>query len=223
VALWAANMGKAFARRLSAPGHEVLIAARNKVHAEAVVKEIVGPVSAVDIAGVGLADVIIAATPYREQVGALRAAGDLAGKTVIEIGNPVTPGFQDPSSISHTTSAAEEIAEAILNANVVKAFNTVFAQVLTEDPKFGAGKRAAAFYAGDDAAAENTVKRPIESMGFEAIDAGGLRNSRGWPEIRHGWSPLGRRPCLGDRIEESPWMAPSPEPHRSPHRDVLSS
>lgn len=173
----AGNMGKDFARRLSAAGHDVVITAKDKGHAEATAKEIGGKVRAADIGAAATADAIIAATPYPEQAKALRAAGDLSGKVVIEISNPLTPDFQG-LALGYSTSAAEEVAKAVPKAKVVKAFNIVFAQVLTEGPDFGAGKRAAAFYAGDDKVANDTVRKLIESLGFEAIDAGPLKNAR---------------------------------------------
>src|SRR3712207_34026 len=61
-------------------------------------------------------------------------------------------------------------------AKVVKAFNTVFAQVLG-DRATGAAK-VQVFYAGDDEAAKRTVRSLIESMGFEPVDAGPLGNAR---------------------------------------------
>ena len=44
-------------------------------------------------------------------------------------------------TIGHNTSAAEEIAKAVPGAEVVKAFNTVFAQVLAEGADFGNGQQ----------------------------------------------------------------------------------
>ena len=45
-------------------------------------------------------------------------------------------------TLRHATSAAEEIAKAVPGAEVVKAFNTVFAQVLAEGAGFGNGQKA---------------------------------------------------------------------------------
>lgn len=106
----------------------------------------------------------------------LAAAGDLTGKTVIDITNPLTPDMSG-LSIGHTTSAAEEIQKAVPQARVVKAFNTVFAQVLGNDARAGAPK-AQVLYAGDDADAKEAVRALIESAGFEAVDAGPLANAR---------------------------------------------
>ena len=117
------------------------------------------------------ADLIILAVPYAAAADALRAAGDLAGTTVVDISNPGKPDFSG-LAIGHTTSAAEEIQKAVPHVKVVKAFNTVFAQVL------GGTASAQVFFAGDDAEAKGRVQALIESAGFEAVDAGPLANAR---------------------------------------------
>ena len=75
-------------------------------------------------------------------------------------------------------SAGEEIAKAVPEASVVKAFNTVFAQVLAQGADFGQGHVVPVYVAGDDAAAKSTVSRLIESTGFDPVDAGPLKNAR---------------------------------------------
>jgi len=126
--------------------------------------------------GIG-ADILIAATPARSQADALLKAGNLKGKIVIDIANPLKPDFSG-LSMGYTTSFAEELAKVIPSVKIVKAFNTVFAQVLSEGPDFGDGLRAAAYYCGDDEGAKKLVHALIESMGFEAIDSGPLENAR---------------------------------------------
>ena len=64
-------------------------------------------------------------------LAALRAAGDLDGKVVVDITNPLTADYME-LTIGHQTSAAEEIQKDFPKARVVKAFNSVFAQVLAE-------------------------------------------------------------------------------------------
>jgi predicted dinucleotide-binding enzyme len=172
------NMGLGLARRITAAGHDVIMTGRDIAKAEKVAKGI-GPRAKVvppAVVGKGV-DLLIAATPAGSQIEALRSAGDLMGKIVIDIANPLKPDMSG-LSVGWSTSFAEELAKAIPGAKIVKAFNTIFAQVLTDGPDFGGGLRAAAYYCGDDEGAKKTVHRLIESMGFDAIDAGPLMNAR---------------------------------------------
>ncbi|MDL1863587.1 NADPH-dependent F420 reductase, partial [Betaproteobacteria bacterium PRO7] len=122
-------------------------------------------------------DVLILATGYADAVPALEALGSLQGKIVVDITNPLTADYMG-LTIGHTTSAAEEIAKAFPGARIVKAFNTVFAQVLAEGADFGKGQVVPVFVAGDNAQAKQTVSEIARSIGFDAIDAGPLKNAR---------------------------------------------
>jgi len=172
----AGNMGSAFARRLSAAGHDVVITSREIEEATKVATSVGPKVRAIPQEQLAeTVDVVIAATPFPNQVDALRASGNLDGKTVVDISNPLKEDMSG-LAIGHTTSAAEEVAKAAPGAKVVKAFNTVFAQVLGGRAA-GAGK-VQVFYAGDDDDAKRTVRSLIESMGFEPLDVGPLSNAR---------------------------------------------
>jgi len=169
----AGNMGSAFARRLGAAGHEVAITAQDLSHAEQAASDAGGSVRAVPRGEIADgADVVIVATPYDASVEALRQAGEVNGKTVIDISNPLNEDMSD-LTVGFTTSAGEEIQKGVPEARVVKAFNTVFAQIL------GDGESSVqVLYAGDDDSAKDSVRTLIESMGFEPLDAGPLANAR---------------------------------------------
>ena len=81
-------------------------------------------------------------------------------------------------TLGHVTSASEEIAKAVPGVELVKGFNTVFAQVLTEGADFGNGQTVNVFVASDSERAKQTARALAESMGFEVMDAGGLKNAR---------------------------------------------
>jgi predicted dinucleotide-binding enzyme len=121
--------------------------------------------------------VVILATGYGDALPALRSIGVFEGQVLIDITNPLTDDFTS-LTVGHHTSGAEEIARAMPGAHVAKAFNTLFAQVIADGPKFASGQKAPVFYASDSSRAKKTVKSLIESIGFEPVDAGGLRNSR---------------------------------------------
>jgi 8-hydroxy-5-deazaflavin:NADPH oxidoreductase len=172
----AGGMAKGLAQSVSRAGYGVILGARDTGKASDLAADIGRGVQAASMRGAAAAaDVVILAVPYDAARQTLAAAGDLTGKTVIDITNPMTPDFSG-LSVGHTTSAAEEIQKAAPGAHVVKAFNTVFAGLLTH-PKPG-NKRLSVFYAGDDADANETARTLIERIGFRAEYAGPLRHAR---------------------------------------------
>jgi len=173
----AGNMGSAFVKQLVIAGHQVSVTARNQEKAQAVAAAHPGAKAVVPTNAAAHADVIVLATGYSDAVRALKSVGDLHGKVVLDITNPLTADYMG-LTIGHSTSAAEEIAKALPGATVVKAFNTVFAQVLAEGANFGNGHVVPAYFAGDDATAKASVSALIESTGFKAVDAGPLKNAR---------------------------------------------
>lgn len=173
----AGNMGSAFVKQLTRAGHEVRVTARNVTKAEQVAAANPGAAAVASAGSAAGADAVVLATGYDDAIGALQAVGDLKGKVVIDITNPLTADFTG-LSVGHATSAAEEIAEAVPGVEVVKAFNTVFAQVLAEGADFGDGRKVTVFYAADTDRAKQTARDIAESMGFATIDAGGLKHAR---------------------------------------------
>jgi predicted dinucleotide-binding enzyme len=171
------NMGSALAKQLTRAGHAVRITARDPAKAQALAAANPGAVAAAPADALAGSDVVIVATGYADAVPALRSLGSLAGKVVIDITNPLTADFMG-LTLGYDTSAAEEIARALPEAEVVKAFNTLFAQVLADGPQFADGQVAPAFFAGDSERAKQTAKALIESLGFTPVDAGPLKNAR---------------------------------------------
>ena len=171
------NMGTALTKQLTHAGHSVRITSLDFKQAQALAAAHPGASATAPADALGDSDLVILATYYGDADPALRSLGSLAGKVIVDITNPVTADFMS-LTIGHDTSAAEEIATAIPEAIVVKAFNTVFAQVLSDGPVFTNGAVAPVFYAGDNETAKQRVKNLIESMGFTAVDAGPLKNAR---------------------------------------------
>ncbi len=173
----AGNMGTAFVKQLTRAGHQVSVTARDAVKAAQVAAAHPGA-RAVPAAGAAEdADAVVLATGYADAVAALRCAGKLDGKVVVDITNPLTVDYMG-LTIGHSISAAEEIAKAMPGAEVVKAFNTVFAQVLADGADFGNGHKVEVFVASDSERAKQTAREIAESIGFAVVDAGPLRNAR---------------------------------------------
>jgi predicted dinucleotide-binding enzyme len=173
----AGNMGSAFVQQLTRAGHQVSVTARDGAKASALAAAHPGAKAVATAGAAAGADAVVLATGYADAAAALQAVGDLQGKVVVDITNPLTADYMG-LTLGHSTSAAEEIARAVPGAEVVKAFNTVFAQVLAEGADFGHGRKASVFVAGDSARAKQTAAALAESIGFHVVDAGGLKNAR---------------------------------------------
>lgn len=100
-------------------------------------------------------------------------AGPLDHKVVLSCVNPETD--DSPLAVGHTSSAAEEIARMIPGARVVEAFNGTYAEAIDLAPR---PTSQTVMYCGDDALARQLVASVIRRLGFDALDAGPLRNAR---------------------------------------------
>jgi len=167
------NMGSAFARAFASKGIDMVVSNRDPTKSGTLAGEL--GVEGVSIAAAAKnADVVLLALPYQAIAGVLSEAGDLSGKILIDISNPITADYRE-LLLGHTTSAAEEIQKTAPGAHVVKAFNTIFAGLIS--PEVRAGKLQV-FVAGDDADATAKVRELAEKLSFEAINAGPLSNAR---------------------------------------------
>jgi predicted dinucleotide-binding enzyme len=119
--------------------------------------------------------VVVLATPWPATEAAIRDAGDLSGKVVIDCTNPLKPDFSG-LEVGFTTSGAEMVAGWAKGAKVFKAFNTTGFNVMA-DPVIG-GTRTVMLVCGDDEAAKPAVLGLVTDVGFEAVDAGGLTQAR---------------------------------------------
>lgn len=172
------NIGTGLGKIWAGKGHQVLFSFsrdQEKLKALAAAGQNVRAGSPAEAAG--HATVLLLAVPWGHVPEALKAAGPLQDKIVIDCTNPLTPDFSG-LAVGHATSAAEEIAKWAPGAKVVKAFNTVFAEIYHSDSRFFGSRMATMFYCGDDEGAKSTVVGLIRETGFEPIDAGPLRSAR---------------------------------------------
>ncbi len=121
------------------------------------------------------ADVVVLSVPWPAAQEAIRSAGPLEGKILIDCTNPLSPDLQG-LVIGCTTSAAEMVATWASGARVIKAFNTIGAANFG-NAQFGM-QRADGFYCGDHQESKNVVKQLIEEVGLNPVDVGPLKNAR---------------------------------------------
>jgi predicted dinucleotide-binding enzyme len=82
----------------------------------------------------------------------------------------------DALTVPADGSAAAEIAAALPDSRVVKAFNTTFAATLASD--MVGDLPTTVLIAGDDTDAKSTLAGVLSTGGLRAIDAGGLKRAR---------------------------------------------
>ena len=122
-------------------------------------------------------DVVVLAVPYPAVADVLAARGDsFAGKVVVDITNPLDFATFDSLTVPADGSAAAEIAAALPQSRVLKAFNTNFAGTLAAGT-VGAVPTTV-LIAGDDADAKSLLAGIVTAGGLRAVDAGSLRRAR---------------------------------------------
>jgi predicted dinucleotide-binding enzyme len=170
------NMASTLADRALAGGNTVEIIGRDPAKAN----ELAAALDGATVGTTGTApagDIVILAVPYASAAAVVSEYGDaLQGKVIVDITNPITPdakGFVTPED----SSGAQEIAKsAPSGAHVVKAFNTLFSDVLAAGS--AEGRPLDVFIAGDDAQAKARVSAFIESLGLRPLDVGELPMAR---------------------------------------------
>ncbi|HQR34460.1 MAG TPA: NAD(P)-binding domain-containing protein [Blastocatellia bacterium] len=174
----AGSVGGTLGKRLAAAGHEIHFGVTDPQSdkTQKLIAEIGAKAGTVSEAAAS-AEAILLATPWNVVEDALRDAGDLRGRIIVDCTNPLAMGANGLGlTAGFDTSGAEQIAAMVPGAHVVKAFNqTGFGNMA--EPSFG-DKRSLMFVCGDDAASRATVCKLSEDVSFETIDAGKLSIAR---------------------------------------------
>jgi 8-hydroxy-5-deazaflavin:NADPH oxidoreductase len=104
----------------------------------------------------------------------------LAAKIVVDTNNYYPQRDGHIAELDNESTTTSELLQAHLpTSKVVKAFNHIYAAALTTDGQpSGTKNRRALVIAGDDRDAKTTVARLLDQFGFDAVDAGPLKE--GW-------------------------------------------
>jgi 8-hydroxy-5-deazaflavin:NADPH oxidoreductase len=174
----AGNVGSALGAAWAKAGHAIIFGVRdvNKPALKSLCAQI-GATAASSAEAARQGDVVVLALPWNTAEGAVKSLGDLTGKIVVDTMNPLamTDGALGLDR-GFTTSAGETVASWLPGAKVVKTFNQVGANMMTQARRFET--RPVMFLAGDDDAAKRTVSQLVGEIGFEPLDAGGLEQAR---------------------------------------------
>jgi predicted dinucleotide-binding enzyme len=174
----AGRLGQAMARVAIRAGRSVVIAnSRGPESLTTVVSALGEGVSAGTAGEAASAGIVVVAVPWdhvHEAVGGL----EWTGHVVIDATNDWAADDLDGRTSS------EIVADLVAGARVVKAANTLSAEVLASDPHTADGQRVS-FISGDDADAKAEVVAVFQDAGFAPIDLGDLATGGAMQQIHH--------------------------------------
>lgn len=187
-------VGRALAGRLDELGHRVALGTRDpeallSAGAPAVFAEWAAGHPAIEIVtmaqAAASAPVVLNATNGAGALEALTAAGaaNLAGKVLLDVTNPLDfrAGVPPTLFVKDEDSLAERIQRAFPEARVVKALNTLTAELMVHPERLP--EPTTVFVSGDDQAAKRTVVELLAEFGHrDVLDLGDLSTARG-PEM----------------------------------------
>ena len=174
----AGRLGQAMARTALRAGRRVVIAnSRGPESLASVVSELGGGVSAGTVEQASAAGIVVIAVPWDRVPEAVEGI-EWDGQAVIDATNDW--GADDLQG----RTSSELVADLVAGARVVKAANTLGAEVLGLDPQEAGGRRVI-FVSGDDADAKADVVALFQDAGFAAIDLGDLATGGAMQQIHH--------------------------------------
>ena len=163
----AGRLGQAMSRAAIRAGRSVVIAnSRGSESLTSVVSALGDGASAGTVDQASAAGIVVIAVPWDRVPNAVEGLA-WNGQIVIDATNDWN------ADARQTRTSSEVVADLVPGARVVKAANTLAAEVLGSDPREAGGRRVI-FISGDDAGAKAGVATLFEDAGFSAIDLGGL-------------------------------------------------
>jgi predicted dinucleotide-binding enzyme len=166
------------ARTALRAGRRVVIAnSRGPESLVSVVSELGDGVSAGTVEQASAVGIVVIAVPWDRVPEAVQGI-DWVGQAVIDATNDWAADDLD------ARTSSELVADLVAGARVVKAANTLGAEVLGSDPQEAGGRRVI-FISGDDADAKADVVALFQDAGFATIDLGDLATGGAMQQIHH--------------------------------------
>jgi predicted dinucleotide-binding enzyme len=174
----AGRLGQAMARTALRAGRRVVIAnSRGPESLASVVSALGDGVSTGTVDEAASAGIVVVAVPWDRVPEAVQGL-NWNGQVVIDATNDW--GADD----LHGRTSNELVADLVAGARLVKAANTLGADVLSSDPHEAGGDRVIVI-SGDDADAKAEVVALFQNAGFAAIDLGDLKTGGAMQQIHH--------------------------------------
>lgn len=168
----AGAIGQAFAKQLVKAGINVILSNSRGPETLADVVNALGDKARAGTARQAAeADIVFVSTNWNRTEAALKGL-NWDGRILIDATNPVLlPGYKLAELGGKNSS--QVVTGWAPGARVVKAFNTLLAAVLAQDPAQSGGRRVV-FISGDHGDAKAEVAALTAQLGFASIDLGGL-------------------------------------------------
>lgn len=129
--------------------------------------------------------IVCFAIPYTAMNSVLvNHRAELKGKIVVDITNAINIEDWSPLFLGEDSSG-EQTARLLPESKVVKAFNTIFADVMKSNTQVFNGQKLTAFIASDDVNAATAIKKLADESGFDGLIVGGIKNARHLEAIAH--------------------------------------
>ena len=174
----AGNVGSALGTAWARVGHSIIFGVREVSKPEIIsLCAKIGATAAAPADAAAQSEVVVLALPWSAAETAVKSLGSLKNKIIIDSMNPLA--MKDGAlglERGFTTSGGEAVASWLPDAMVVKTFNQVGAEMMKAGDRFET--RPVMFLAGDDLGAKAAVSKLVEELGYEALDAGALKQSR---------------------------------------------
>ena len=203
------SVGQTLSAKLAALGHKVMMGTRNVAEAQTRtardgygnpgigewIKSNPGVKLATFGDAIAFGQFIINATQGGKSISALKAGnpGDLDGKIVIDIANPLdfTKGMPPVlmPDLCNTTSLGEEIQKTFPQSHVVKTLNTMWCGLMVNPAMIGGGDHTN-FLCGNNPEAKIEVRKLLNQLGWKEenlIDLGDITSARGTELILPIW------------------------------------
>jgi len=130
-------------------------------------------------------EIVCFAIPYQAMESVLASNEEaLKNKIVVDITNAINLEDWSPLFLGED-SGGEQTARLLPKSKVVKAFNTIFADVMKTDKQEFNGQKQTAFIASDDKDSANTIKQLADEIGFNGLVVNDIKNARHLEAIAH--------------------------------------
>jgi len=108
----------------------------------------------------------------------------LKDKVVVDITNPINIKDWSPLFLGED-SGGEQTARLLPASKVVKAFNTIFADVMQSEKQSFDGQKLTTFIASNDTEAAEVIRKLAEEAGFHGLVVGKIEHARHLEAMAH--------------------------------------